>query len=225
MAISERGIGGADKVRRERGPDGFQAYGFVPDRTRKYTADEVRALNAANPNSWPRFECVGGRLLVTPAPGYRHQTIAEQLFGSLFVYCNTHFRDGVPKIPPCDISWGGSEHTVQPDVFVVPRAMGHLAWQRSEESATEGWREIQHLLLVAEVLSPGTARNDRGIKRRLYQRQRVPLYWIIDGRHELVELWTPDATEPRVERERLVWHPEGAAVPFELPLATLFAPE
>lgn len=199
--------------------------GFVPDRARRYTANEVRALNAANPRYWPRFECVGGELLVTPAPGYRHQTVVERLFGALFIYCNTHFPDGVPKIPPCDISWGGREHTVQPDLFVVPREMGRAAWRQSDRSTVAGWREIRHLLLVTEVLSPGTPRHDRTTKRALYQRQRVPLYWIVDGLQGHVEEWTPDAAEARVERERLVWRPEGAAVPFELPLATLFAPE
>lgn len=201
------------------------ALGFVPDRTRRYTANEVRALNAANPRHWPRFECVGGKLLVTPAPGYRHQTIAERLFLEIALYCRAHFPDGVPHIPPCDISWGGREHTVQPDVYVIPRAMGSAAWRNSARSTTAGWREIRHLLLAVEVLSPGTARHDRTDKRALYLRQGTPLYWIVDGEGQLVEEWTPGATEARAERERLVWRPEGASVPFEMALSALFAPE
>lgn len=211
--------------RRERAPGGFRAYGFVPDREREYTADEVRALNAANPRYWPRFECVGGRLLVTPAPGHGHQKVVERLFLALGLYCREHFPDGVAKLSPADISWGGSEHTVQPDVYVVPREEERAAMRQPDEPAAVAWREIRHLLLAVEVWSPGTAGNDRGPKRELYQRQRVPLYWIVDGRGQVVEEWTPDAAEARVERGRLVWRPEGAAVPFELALATLFAPE
>ena len=198
--------------------------GFVPDRTRRYTADEVRALNAANPRYWPRFECVDGQLLVTPAPGERHQRFVERLFLELALYCRAHCADAVPRLSPADISWGGREHTVQPDVFVIPREMDRRAWEASETSDAAGWGEIRHLLLAVEVLSPSTAGDDRGRKRELYQRQRVPLYWIVDGRSQLVEEWTLDATEARVERERLVWHPDGASVPFALPLARLFAP-
>lgn len=202
----------------------LEAYGFVPDPDREYTADEVRALNAANPRYWPRFECVAGRLLVTPAPGYPHQSIVERLLVALANYCAAHFPDGLPKLSPADISWGGREHTVQPDVFVIPRAMGRAAWGASQVSSAQGWGQITHLLLAAEVLSPSTAADDRGDKRALYQRQRVPLYWVVDGAARAVEVWTPDAGAPRVELEQLVWHPEGATAAFELALQDLFRP-
>jgi Uma2 family endonuclease len=53
-----------------------------------------------------------------------------------------------------------------------------------------------------------TADADRFVKRRLYQEQRIPAYWVIDVNRRLVEVWTPDATFPVVERERLTWrHP------------------
>jgi len=36
-------------------------------------------------------------------------------------------------------------------------------------------------------------------------------------------VWTPDLEFPRIERERLAWHPEGADEPLVLELAELFA--
>ena len=80
------------------------------------------------------------------------------------------------------------------------------------------------LLLAAEVLSPGSETYDRGDKRAIYQAEGTPLYWLLDHVAGVVEEWTPAATAPRVERERLVWHPDGARVPFELELAYLFRP-
>src|SRR2546426_660332 len=59
---------------------------------------------------------------------------------------------------------------------------------------------------------------------RLYQEARVPLYWVVDGTDQRVEVWTPDAEFPVVERERLVWRPAGAGQPFTLELAELFRP-
>jgi Uma2 family endonuclease len=58
----------------------------------------------------------------------------------------------------------------------------------------------------------------------LYQERRVPVYWIVDGEEGIVEVWTPDAESPIIERDRLSWHPAGASRPFSLALEDLFRP-
>jgi Uma2 family endonuclease len=83
---------------------------------------------------------------------------------------------------------------------------------------------VKDLLLVAEVLSPSSVRYDRFTKRRLYQEQGVPLYWIVNSDETAVELWTPGDRFPVVERERLVWQPVDAGEPFMLPLVELYRP-
>jgi Uma2 family endonuclease len=103
---------------------------------------------------------------------------------------------------------------VQPDVFVAD----------VEQARTLSWTSLQTLHLVAEVLSPSTARADRFIKRLRYREAGVPLYWVIDGEERLVEIWTPGDDFPQVERDRLVWHPAEAAEAFELALRELFRP-
>ena len=50
--------------------------------------------------------------------------------------------------------------------------------------------------VVIEVTLPGTARYDRLVKRRRYQRAPVPEYWIVDLDARLVERWKPDDTRP-----------------------------
>jgi Uma2 family endonuclease len=103
---------------------------------------------------------------------------------------------------------------VQPDLFVVPRA----------EAATLDWARMRTLLLVAEVLSPSTARQDREQKRRLYQEHGVGVLWIVDADARRVEVWTPEARFPTVETERLAWRPDAAAEPLVvIELAELFA--
>jgi len=114
---------------------------------------------------------------------------------------------------PADISWG-PDILVQPDLFVAPL----------EQVRTLDWTRVKDLLLVIEVLSPASTRADRFTKRRLYQEQGIPLYWVVDGDERLVELWTPEAELPVVERERLLWRPGGAARPFTVELAELFRP-
>ena len=114
---------------------------------------------------------------------------------------------------PADISWS-SDTLVQPDLFVADSA----------EVRTLDWNNVKSLQLVIEVLSPTTTRYDRFTKRRLYQEVGVPVYWIVDPEDRAVEVWTPDATLPRVEREDVTWDPEEASQPFVLVLAQLFRP-
>jgi Uma2 family endonuclease len=173
-----------------------------------YTAEMVRAL----PEDGNRYEVVHGELLVSPSARAWHQELVGRLHASLWNYLQQE-PAGRVFLSPADISWG-EDDLVQPDVFVV----------NLEEARAMEWARMQSLLLVIEVLSPTTARFDRFTKRRRYQEAGVPLYWIVDGDAHAVEVWTPDARSPVVERERIRWHPIEAAQPFELALDALFRP-
>jgi Uma2 family endonuclease len=173
-----------------------------------WTAEMVRSL----PDDGKRYEVVHGELLVTPSPRLHHQLVLVRLGHALATYLE---RQPVGQIlqSPADISW--DEGTlVQPDVFVAPL----------DEIRTMDWTRVQHLLLVIEVLSPSTARQDRFAKRRRYQEAGVPVYWIVDPDLQQVEVWGPADRIPRVERDRVEWSPPGAEVPFHLDLRELFKP-
>ncbi len=173
-----------------------------------YTADMVRAL----PDDGNRYEVVYGELLVTPAPRPWHEIVQRRLLVALDGYLRAH-PIGEVLGSRADISWS-PDTLVSPDVFVVPL----------EQARTLNWARMRDLLLVAEVLSPSSARHDRFSKRKRYQDARVPLYWIVDPDERRAEVWTPSDTFPRLEEERLAWHPAGAGAPFALPLAELFRP-
>ena len=168
----------------------------------------VRAL----PDDGQRHELVFGELVVTPAPRVLHQLIVSRLGDALAVACGP--SSGYVKLTsPADISWG-SDSLVQPDLFVVPRA----------EAATLDWARMRTLVLVAEVLSPSTARHDREQKRRLYQEHWVGAIWLVDPDRRQVEVWTPAARFPTIETERLAWRPDAAAGPLvTIALSELFA--
>jgi len=53
--------------------------------------------------------------------------------------------------------------------------------------------------LVIEILSPTTTHRDRGVKRKLYERQGVEQYWIVDPVAAAVEVWAFGG-EPGFER-------------------------
>ncbi len=180
----------------------------MPLSSRAWTADAVRAL----PDDGQRYELVHGELLVTPAPRALHQLIVFRLGEALSVACGPS-SEYVTFAGPADISWD-SDSLVQPDLFVVPRV----------EAATLDWARMRTLVLVAEVLSPSTARHDREQKRRLYQEQGVGAIWLVDADRRQVEVWTPQARFPTVETERLAWRPDAAAGPLvTIALSELFA--
>lgn len=158
-----------------------------------FSADAVRAL----PDDGKRYETVHGELLVTPAPGVSHQQVLARLFRVLDAYLAAN---GLEQLlpSPADISFG-DDTLVQPDLFVAD--LGPFDLSRK-------WSDVRPLYLAIEILSPSSVRADRVTKRRLYQEQRIPEYWVVDIDQRQVEVWTPDAFFPVIERERLVWrHP------------------
>jgi Uma2 family endonuclease len=173
-----------------------------------YTADMARAL----PDDGNRYEVAYGELLVTPAPRPWHEIVQGRLKTALADYLR-RYPAGVVLGPLGDISWG-PDVLLSPDIFVVPL----------EQARTLDWSRMRDLLLVAEILSPSSARHDRFTKRRRYQEAEVPLYWIVDPDERRVEVWTPRDSFPTLEHESLVWGPEGLEEPFTMSLEELFRP-
>lgn len=139
-----------------------------------------------------------------------HTPIAE---GS--VWASAHVRDhglGVTLATPADLDLREGQ-LVQPDLFVV----GHRPGERPNE-----WSEVGVPILVVEVLSPSTARYDRTLKRRLYQRTGVPEYWIVDLDARVMERWRPTDDRPERLTDTLTWNPEGSTAPMVLDLVEFF---
>jgi Uma2 family endonuclease len=163
------------------------------------------------PDDGKRYELIDGELIVTPAPRSRHQRMAKRIYGALDPYIQQH---GIGELlwPPADIGLD-DRSIVQPDLFVLPPELSRPSVE---------WVDVTALLLAIEILSPSTARYDRGVKRDYYQRHHVPEYWIVDLDARLVERWRPDVEWPEVRRERLAWRPDPAVPPLEVDLAALF---
>lgn len=179
----------------------------MPQAAELWTAEMVRAL----PDDGKRYECVDGELFVTPAPRLLHQRACQELFLRLHAFLSEQ-PVGEPFLSPADIEFD-PRTLVQPDVFVVPIGSGR----------PRTWEDIGgQLLLAVEVLSPTTARADRVVKRRKYQRAGVPEYWVVDLDARLVECWRPDDERPELFTERLTWRPDPARPELEISLSELF---
>ncbi|MHB1225617.1 MAG: Uma2 family endonuclease [Gemmatimonadaceae bacterium] len=168
----------------------------------------MRAL----PDDGKRYEVVDGELLVTPAPTWQHQRAVRQLFLRLHAH-TVHHPIGDVMFAPADVEFG-ADRMVEPDLFVVPLVDGR---------APRTWQESGRLILAVEILSPGTARADRVVKRRLYQSEGVPEYWVVDVDARLVERWCPGDERPEIVTGRLGWRPDPAQPALEIELAAYFA--
>lgn len=113
---------------------------------------------------------------------------------------------------PADLSLGEDE-VLQPDLFVYRTASG---------ARLRDWSDIVELLLVVEVLSPSTARYDRQLKRRRYQRAGIAEYWIVDLDAQLIERWHPTDDRPEMATDRLIWATDPNLPAFELDVADYF---
>ncbi len=175
---------------------------------RYWTAEDVRAL----PEDGNRYECVDGVLLVTPAPVYNHNDAIGAVYRLLYDFV-VRCRLGRIMFAPADVELGHGT-MVQPDLFVAASATG---------APSEGPGDIDQLRLAVEVLSPSTAKTDRDLKRRLYQRAGVHEYWIVDLARRQVERWTPTSEGAEVLTSLLVWIPRGTPDSIEIDLVRYFA--
>lgn len=173
-----------------------------------WTADMVRAL----PDDRNRYEVIDGELFVTPTPARGHQRAVVELLLQLVPYVMSRAL-GEAVVSPADVAFAG-DTMVQPDLFVAPLAGGNLL---------QAWTDIKSLLLAVEVLSPSSARADRNVKRRLYQREGVPEYWIVDVNARVIERWRPEDERPEILAERLTWQPDPGIAPLEIDLERYFA--
>jgi len=172
-----------------------------------FTAADVLAM----PEDGNKYEVVHGELLVSPGPRPLHQVVVWRLAVRVGQYLEAN-PVGV-GFPGGDISWFD-------DTLVIP----DLLVAEMSEARTMSWARMQNLLLVVEVLSPSSTRQDRFTKRRLYQEVGVPLYWLVDADAKLVEVWTPEAMFPAAETASISWHPDGATAPLVINLEELFRP-
>ncbi len=171
-----------------------------------WTVAELQQL----PDDGNRYEIIDGVLYMTPAPRAVHQLVAGELFVLLKLYGKAAGQ--MVFFAPADVTF--SDRTlVQPDVFAFPAPASITSFS---------YTDITHLDLAIEVLSPETARVDRFIKRRLYQRQGVTEYWIVDADTRSVERWRPDSVEGERITGALSWQPRPEHAALMIELSTLF---
>ena len=116
-----------------------------------------------------RYELIDGELYMAPAPTWEHQESTGNLLSILRDFARANMLGRVVA-SPIDVYLSDTD-VFQPDIVFV--SVERLDIIRS--SGVHGAPD-----LVIEMLSPGTARRDRILKRRRYEMFDVKEYWQAD---------------------------------------------
>lgn len=147
--------------------------------TVRFTNADVEALPDRLDDT--RYEVIDGELFVTSQPHWEHQLTGSALIVALWQW-SLQTGLGVPNTAPGVIF--SPEDGVAPDVVWISRARldRGLGADGKLHAAPE---------LVVEILSPGATneRRDREAKLKLYAREGVDEYWIVDWRARAVAVY------------------------------------
>ncbi len=139
--------------------------------------------------SWPddeRWEIIDGvPYNMSPAPTINHQRISRRLM----YYLEDYLKDKTCEVfdSPVDVRFPKDKkkndkeifNVVQPDIIVVCDKD-----KIEDDKGCLGAPDI-----VIEILSPSTASKDIIKKRRLYERNKVKQYWIVDAQEKEIYIY------------------------------------
>lgn len=135
--------------------------------------------NRLDPEMLERWERIDGQIYdMSPSPTIEHQ----RAVGSLFRLISNHLQGKTCEafVAPFDVFLDGDElgNYVQPDITVV-----------CDPSKLQSKGCLGVPDMVVEVLSPNTAKKDKGAKLRAFRKAGVRECWIVDPYNRFVEVF------------------------------------
>jgi len=124
-----------------------------------------------------RYEIIDGELFMVPSPNEAHQRILLTLTTILLNYVKKN-KLGYVYCAPFDVLFS-EEDIVQPDIIFVSNENRKIITKDNIQGTPD---------LLVEILSPGTSKRDLGIKKKLYAKNGVREYWIVDPEQETIEV-------------------------------------
>jgi Uma2 family endonuclease len=144
----------------------------------RYTTSDLEGLPTID---GVRYEIIDGDLYVSRPPDWHHQYVGAQVWRALQDW-NDQTGSGMAIEAPGVVF--APDENVAPDVVWISRArLPHIFNASGHLRAAPD--------LVVEVLSPGAEneRRDRELKLKLYSRQGVQEYWLIDWQLQTVQVY------------------------------------
>lgn len=121
------------------------------------------------PDDGNRYEIIEGALYVTTAPSNFHQWIISRLYRSIGIPAEDK-GSGIAYFAPIGLLMPGCD-PVQPDFVVIRKQNAAIIHDGRIRGVPD---------LIVEVISPGSAAYDEGVKLEAYAKASVPEYAVID---------------------------------------------
>lgn len=145
------------------------------------------------PQGPPYYQVIEGDLVMSPSPTTFHQHIIVNL-AVIFRRFLEKKSLGEIFIAPLDV-FLDEVNIYQPDVIFVSSQRRSIITAKGIEGAPD---------LVVEILSPSTAKLDKGSKRKIYARHGVRELWLVDPETQSIQVYlltrhpeTPSATHAK----------------------------
>lgn len=142
----------------------------------KFTYEDYKNLPESETK---RYELLEGELVMVPSPTEPHQRVSGNLEFILRQFVKERNLGSIYHAP-LDIVLS-QEDVVQPDIMLISKERANIITEEAIMGAPD---------LVIEIISPGTSRRDKTLKRTLYARHDVKEYWIVDPKGKIVEVYT-----------------------------------
>ena len=130
------------------------------------------------PDDGLRHELIDGEHYVTPRPILRHQRLLGRLHLAIAEYVRAHPAIGEVLLSPFDIVFSKWD-VVEPDLIFVAGDQPGILTEKNIVGAPA---------LVVEILSPSTRKRDQTLKLRLFEKNGVREYWMVDPDRNLVTI-------------------------------------
>jgi Uma2 family endonuclease len=167
---------------RDREPTAGQAANSVREAKPEYMTNKVYTyedyLQLPDEEGFS-YEILDGMLIREPAPYVHHQRVSRRLQRILEDYFALRDPDGEVFNAPVDVTLSDT-NVIQPDLVYIPGENSGIVKEARIDGAP---------YLVVEVLSRWTRSKDRVRKRNIYERMRIPHYWVVDPQDEVIEAY------------------------------------
>src|SRR5690348_7675204 len=132
--------------------------------------DDLTAMIAADPHGHRYETSPEGVLSVMPPPDYEHAVIATRIMAWLIT----------AGWPLDQVTQAVGLRIPGPDGGVGGRIPDLVIWGKAQPQARTVWLPVTDVVLVIEIISPGSEAADTLTKRREYAGAGIPGYWTVD---------------------------------------------
>ncbi len=145
-----------------------------PLQENSYTIEDIYALPEGQ-----RAELIDGRMYMMAPPNFIHQKLVMELSSVIHQYIKKHKGDCEIVPAPFAVFLDKDDHNyVEPDISVI------CDKNKLTDKGCNGAPDW-----IIEIVSPGTARIDYGIKLFKYRSAEVKEYWIINPLNRTVNVY------------------------------------